>query len=318
MNMLDLFSGIGGFRLAAQRVWGESLNCKCMVELDPFCQKVLMKNWPGVTIHDDIKTFKGSGWGTIDILTGGFPCQPFSVAGKQGGREDDRYLWPEMLRVIKEAKPRWVVGENVTGIINLALDDVLTSLEGEGYETETFIIPACGADAKHRRNRVWIVANNEGSFDGQPIPKEVWGQIQQLRISVESANVANPKCKRAGVEIQDTSRQEWKCTNPSQSKMVRQGNGAVNAERIGACSEDVADNDRLRMEGERPEQQTKGINERNWMYGWEPEPSVGRVADGIPSRVDRLKSLGNSIVPQVAERIFWGLRCVEEALCTQG
>ena len=274
MNMIDLFSGIGGFRLAAQRVWGASLNCKCMVEIDPFCQKVLTKNWPGVIIHDDIKTFKGNGWGTIDLLTGGFPCQPFSVAGKQGGREDDRYLWPEMLRVIEEAKPRWVVGENVTGIINLALDDVLSSLENEGYTTQTFIIPAVGTDAQHRRNRVWIVANNEGGVDRNIKAGEMQRQEQQFRESIESSNVAYPQSIRL--------QRDGKPPNA-----INQKNGRETL----SCR--TSDNER--GEG-----------------GWLPEPSVGRVADGVPNRVDRLRALGNAIVPQVAQRIFWGVRCVDQ------
>lgn len=160
MRHLDLFSGIGGFSLAASWVW-DDLEIVSFCEQDKFCQKVLKKHWPDVPIFDDIYTLKGDQFGAVDIITGGFPCQPFSVAGKQRGSEDDRYLWPEMLRVIKEAKPRWVVGENVTGIINLALDDVLASLENIGYETQAFIIPACGVDAPHRRDRVWIVAHSE-------------------------------------------------------------------------------------------------------------------------------------------------------------
>ena len=185
---LDLFSGIGGFALAARWVGIETIQ---FVEIDKFCQKVLNKNFPGVPIHDDIKTFtytetikndernrrildettkggKGSDSAIITgnqyadrpfILTGGSPCQPFSFAGKRKGKEDNRFLWPEMFRVIKEIKPRWVVAENVAGIVRMALDDCLSDLEGEGYATETVIIPACAVNAPHRRDRVWIVAN---------------------------------------------------------------------------------------------------------------------------------------------------------------
>jgi len=163
--MLDLFSGIGGFSLAATVVWDNKLEIVSFVENDVFCQKVLNKHWPNVPIHDDIKTFKGDCYfETIDLLTGGFPCQPFSIAGKRGGREDDRYLWPEMLRVISEVRPTWVLAENVAGIVNLALDQVCSDLEGEGYEVQSFIIPACAVNAPHRRDRVWIVGycNQEG------------------------------------------------------------------------------------------------------------------------------------------------------------
>ena len=158
MRHLDLFSGIGGFALAARWMGWETIQ---FVEIDKFCQKVLTKNSPNVPIHGDIKTFDGSILrGTVDILTGGFPCQPFSTAGQRKGKEDDRYLWPEMLRIIHEIKPTWIVGENVAGIESMALNEVLSSLEGEGYNTETYIIPACALNAPHRRDRFWIVAHS--------------------------------------------------------------------------------------------------------------------------------------------------------------
>src|SRR5215813_15342080 len=127
MRHLDLFSGIGGFALAASWCWPNH-EIISFVEKDGFCQKVLRKHWPDAAIHDDIKTFDGSGL-DVDLLTGGFPCQPFSQAGKRKGTDDDRYLWPEMARIIAEAKPRWVVGENVAGIVSMELDTVLADLE---------------------------------------------------------------------------------------------------------------------------------------------------------------------------------------------
>ena len=155
---LDLFSGIGGFALACKWAGIETIQ---FVEIDPFCQKVLQKNFPGVPIHDNIKTYHWTEEYRPFILTGGFPCQPFSVAGKQLGKEDDRYLWTEMFRVIKEAKPHWVLAENVAGIVNMVLDEVLADLESEDYETGTVIIPACAKNAPHRRDRVWIIAHNK-------------------------------------------------------------------------------------------------------------------------------------------------------------
>ena len=184
MNHVDLFSGIGGFALAARWAGIETVQ---FVELDPFCQKVLQKNFPGIPIHDDIKTFTYTKaiqndkrrCGSVEVasrngesgdtsigpcnqpflLTGGFPCQPFSCAGKRRGKEDDRYLWPEMLRVISEAKPTWVIGENVAGFINMGLDDCIPDLEREGYEVQPIVIPACAVQAPHRRDRVWIIAH---------------------------------------------------------------------------------------------------------------------------------------------------------------
>ena len=156
---LDLFSGIGGFAYSIDQVWdAEHIFC----EIDPFCQQILKKHWPHAKIYGDIKKLKKLEIGTIDLLTGGFPCQPFSQAGKRRSQKDDRFLWPEMLSIIKETKPTWIVGENVTGIIELALEQVCLDLESEGYEVRSFVIPACAINAIHNRSRVWIVAYHEG------------------------------------------------------------------------------------------------------------------------------------------------------------
>ena len=152
---LDLFSGIGGFALAAGWAGFETVG---FCDNEPYAQAVIKKHWPEVPIHGDIKALDGTAYRGVTLLTGGFPCQPFSNAGKRRGKDDDRYLWPQMLRVIQEARPAWIVGENVVGIIGLALDQVCSDLEAEGYEVEPIIIPACGVDAQHRRNRVWVVA----------------------------------------------------------------------------------------------------------------------------------------------------------------
>ena len=154
MRMIDLFSGIGGFHLAAEWAWGDKLNVLAHCEIDKFCQHVLKKHWPGVPIIEDIKTMKGNEYGTVDLITGGFPCQPYSQAGKRKGSDDDRALWPEMFRIIKEAKPHFIIGENVAGFVNMGLDQSITDLESEGYEVQAFIIPACAKNAPHQRKRV--------------------------------------------------------------------------------------------------------------------------------------------------------------------
>jgi len=155
---LDLFSGIGGFALAARWNGYRTVGfCDC----EPYAQAVLKKHWPDVPCYKDIREVRGDLYAGVTLLTGGFPCQPFSVAGKQRGKTDDRYLWPEMLRVIREARPAWIVGENVAGIVNLALDRIHSDLEAQDYEVESFIIPACAVNAPHRRDRVWIVANSK-------------------------------------------------------------------------------------------------------------------------------------------------------------
>ena len=163
LTHLSLFSGIGGLDLAAEWAGFRTVG-QC--EWADYPRAVLEKHWPGLPRWRDIRTltkesfYEQTGLHTVDVISGGFPCQPFSVAGKRGGKEDDRYLWPEMLRVIRELQPTWVIGENVPGIVNLALDTVLSDLEAEGYEIQCFLVPACGVDAPHKRQRVAIVAHS--------------------------------------------------------------------------------------------------------------------------------------------------------------
>jgi DNA-cytosine methyltransferase len=163
--MLDLFSGIGGISLAAEWAGIETI---AFCEIESFCQKVLRKHWPDVPIFEDVKKLNkqaltdagviGNGR-TIDIVAGGYPCQPFSHAGKRKGQADDRHLWPEMFRLVRELRPTWVIGENVAGHVTLGLDDVLTDLESEGYQTRAFVLPAAAVGAPHRRDRVFVVAH---------------------------------------------------------------------------------------------------------------------------------------------------------------
>lgn len=164
MRLLDLFAGIGGFSLAAHWMGWETA---AFVERDKFCHKVLRKNFgEDIEIYDDITTFSGKPFrGSIDIVTGGFPCQPYSSAGQRKGQEDERHLWPEMLRVIVEVQPRFIVGENVLGLISwergMVFDQVQADLEAEGFEITSFVLPACAVDAPHRRDRVWFVAHSK-------------------------------------------------------------------------------------------------------------------------------------------------------------
>jgi DNA (cytosine-5)-methyltransferase 1 len=157
----SLFSGIGGFDLAAEWMgWENVFHC----EWNPFGQKVLKHYWPNSISYNDItKTDFSIHRGAIDILTGGFPCQPYSSAGKRLGKEDERHLWPEMLRAIREIQPRWIVGENVFGLVNwnggMVFEEVQTDLEAEGYEVQPYVLPAAAVNAPHRRDRVWFVAH---------------------------------------------------------------------------------------------------------------------------------------------------------------
>lgn len=174
MNFPDLFAGIGGFSPGLERA---GMTCVGQVEIDEYCQWVLAAHWPLVVRYGDIRKVDGSEFKNVDLVCGGFPCQPFSLAGKRRGLADDRYLWPEMRRIIKRIRPRWVLLENVPGIVRVALDGVLADLEGEAYTCQPFIIPACAVDARHRRDRVWIVAYTEysGLYDpeiaGGPGPR---------------------------------------------------------------------------------------------------------------------------------------------------
>lgn len=194
----------------------------------------------------------------IDLICGGFPCQPFSVAGKRKGKDDDRHLWPEYFRLIQEIRPRWVIGENVAGLINMGLDQVLSDLESEGYRWEAFIIPACAVDAPHRRDRVWVVANSEGEREGSGLCDSQQKKIGRV-FPVYGGNI-----------LADTNEQGL------------QGYGG-----LCQCGGKLF----VRQSGETIKTE------------WEPEPSVGRVAYGISARVDRLKCLGNAVVPQVVEMI---------------
>ena len=313
MRHLDLFAGIGGFSLAASWVWPDHTPL-AFCEKDAFCGRILAKHWPGVPIIEDIHDFRGSDYADVDLLTGGFPCQPFSSAGQRKGTEDDRHLWPEMLRAIREARPRYVVGENVPGLVTwndgLVFDEVLSDLEAEGYEVVPLVIPACGVDAPHRRDRVWIVAH---ASRVQPGRKEQRPERERVRSRGESVAVAHAEGARTDAAEQPGQR---RCAIESR--------------------DDVADAEQ-REGGERRDADLFGRRspspEQAWMGGsgaggdgacGEPQPRLGRVDDGlprwmdeprgvprvakgIPNRTDRLKALGNAIVPQVAAQIFRAL-----------
>lgn len=160
MRLLDLFSGIGGFSYAAEKLIG-GYETVAFCEMDDFCQKVLKKHWPQVPIFDDVRTLDATRLGRIDICTFGFPCQPVSQAGVQKGDSDDRWLWDEIIRILQVSKPKWIIAENVKGLITIQdgflLEHCISSLENEGYEIQPIIIPACAKNAPHRRDRVWII-----------------------------------------------------------------------------------------------------------------------------------------------------------------
>jgi len=250
VKVLDLFSGIGGFSLGFEST-GYFQTTK-FVEMDKYCKQILEKNFPGIPIEEDIRNVKGKEF-EADVITGGFPCQPFSVAGRQKGTSDDRYLWPEMFRLIKEIKPKWVVGENVSGLINLqegmVLRQVQDDLEGEGFEVQCFIIPASGIGAWHQRKRVWIVAHSErngqlaskkrGSIK-KTISEKQEGSNHSLNtegtssVSTTKTNVANTESIR-GREPRDVNKEKR-----NKESISTQSNG---------CSKNVSDSESMRSGG---------------------------------------------------------------------
>jgi len=271
MRMLDLFSGIGGFSLAAEWVWGDELEIVGFCEIEKYCQKVLQKNFTGVPIHEDITELDGNDFKDIDLITGGFPCQDISIAGKGEGITGKRSgLWFEMHRIIREVRPRYALIENVPMLTIRGGTRVIADLAKIGYDAEWTIIGADDVGAWHRRKRIWIVAY-----------PECLGQSERSDI------------KRIDIE-RKTSNKSIKCykTQP--------------------IAKNVPDTDSKRSQGlvkrsqesrgyEQPIRFRSRARQRSW---WNAEPDVGRVANGISNRVDRLKGLGNAIVPQVAYEIM--------------
>jgi DNA-cytosine methyltransferase len=452
---LDLFSGIGGFSLGLEATGAFETVAFC--DYDPYCQKVLRKHWPWVTIYDDVKELNNerlsaNGHTEVDIITGGYPCQPFSIAGRKKGEQDPRHVWPEMFRLVKELRPTWVIGENVSGHIKLGLDTVLENLESEGYSARAFSISASSIGANHQRERVWILAHSgctqhEGSMFGDQDEDETReGHANQFERSSKTSqfDVADTesvssydrtKCEHTqesdekgqvrsevrGINsnvadsdiyghigrsfeecYQINTREElqefWRkssnktfrqsddggdtekprvdenlsgssvsgethatqsngvCGVPTQSDIgqgvvstdlsqenndrtlvserqsrlrlsqhrglgddkktskgdkIRQGDDNFNKQRM----ENPTNTDIEGLEGRWSQcelQEGQGEGETGWSQWWQFEPNVGRVAHGVPKRVDRLKSLGNSLVPMIPYYIGMSIKKGDE------
>ena len=434
MKVLDLFSGIGGFSLGLERAGMETV---AFCEYDEKARLVLKKHWPEVPIYNDVRELNGRQFEgqSIDLICGGFPCQPYSVAGDRLGEKDDRHLWPEYFRLIQEIRPTWIIGENVFGIINLFIDSVLSDLESAGYRHETLIIPACAVNAPHRRERVWIVAHSAGiglqgsrltgnshgssrknggthqstgtgSTDGEwPVgdpklhglfaPEEQGGDKtppegsqkgQESTLKSEGAggrkhneDVAHAKGGKSGVKKTGDGRESFVGGSKEESSNVaypvsgskgsshrsrasriadkKQNNGNQLRNDSGNSSQDMAHTDKKRLQGigaDKHPQGRQGQEEgssglcgggmvpdthgsrktssgdaggvgRQWEQishageyvgeNWRIEPSVGRVAHGVPKRMDRLKQLGNAVIPQIPELIGRAIMAVEAQPC---
>ena len=289
-NMLthgSLFSGIGGFDLAAAWCgWQNIFNC----EINEFCRTVLKYHFPEATQIDNIINHDFSGYyGKIDIITGGFPCQPFSYAGARRGEGDERFLWPAMLRAINEISPRWIVAENVPGLLNIAdgmvFQQVCADLENAGYEVQPVIIPACAVGAPHRRERLWIVAYSE--------------------------------CGGRGAQRRD---------NKGQAADIPQERNetAINAAGfggVGVAAHTNREPGERRVERRRLRRRLEPLGEKDWHDFPTAQPAICRGDDGLPAGLDGIsfpkwrretvKAYGNAIVPQVAYRIFKAIESTE-------
>lgn len=293
---LSLFTGIGGLDLAAEWAGFETVG-QC--EWADYPTKVLEKHWPGVPRWRDIRTltkecfYERTGMRTVDIVSGGFPCQPFSFAGKRRGSEDDRYLWPEMLRVIEELRPRWVVGENVAGIVNMALDQVLSDLESIGYATRAFIIPACAVDAPHRRDRCAIVAYSHGKR---------WEKFQSAAIASKERSTYEPD--HAGNVPHPDNRGRDVRRDRELSAVKSPGSGG--RDHGGGAPEYGG--------GQRGPAEPGLGGMADGLPCWLDEPlDVPRIARGVKDRVERLKCLGNAVVPQQFYPIFRAIAEIERS-----
>lgn len=324
--MIDLFAGIGGFSLAAH--WA-GFGTDIFVEREKYCQKVLRKNFPNIPIVDDIFDFniklyeELTGKQTTDIISGGFPCQPFSLAGKRKGKEDDRYLWGEMFRVITEIRPRWVIAENVYGIVNisdgLVFEQVHTDLESENYQVQSFIIPASSKNAPHRRDRVWFVGytddfgRNSGrsSWKERQIYPEQQGEYEKNKRTRDERQYRVSPFGEVGNVTDTNNRSRQKHRFSTRGEMLKNGvagNGIVtdtNTKRLQRGANKGKDG-RERAIPDEPPGRIGGLWEK-----FPTQPPICGGNDGIPNRVDRIKALGNAIVPQIAYEIFRTIREIE-------
>ena len=386
IKVLDVCSGIGGFSLGLGSTGFFETVAFC--EVDEFCCKVLNKHWPNTPIYKDLKEIGNEPERIIqefDLLCGGIPCQPFSQAGNRKGKEDDRHLWPYVFEIVKSKKPTWVIIENVAGFVNMALDDVCVDLETENYSTQSFVIPACGIEAPHRRDRVWIIGKsnvadsecdehigeierglgekeeNERRNGEEYSSSRISSRTSESRVSDDrsngteamantSSNIENGLRRETKSEYdQGNARMESECGSNGQSEqeslqkmadsesdgLLSRNGGLCNGDGDGLLSSEEGNGSevrgktigRSRLRGEKEtmaDSSSEGLQRseqhetldgetetprpiaesfKNDGSQWAVEPNVGRVADGIPNRVDRLKALGNAIVPQVIHQI---------------
>jgi len=356
VKFVSLFAGIGGIDLGLERA---GMTCVGQVEWESFPQAVLQKHWPDVPKIEDVRDFAGHEFGEFDLLAGGYPCQPFSVAGSRKGKDDIRHLWPEVHRIIRNVRPRVVFLENVTGHLSLGFSDVLGDLASCGYDAEWDCIPAAAVGAPHRRDRVFIVATKRtesmaDTYDSGRVYRQTSKHATEARehaqreLGASSTNVAYAHSQRRDFRRANAISKYLPNRDGNNSLAERerheQQSGVASSGAPRRTKEDVADTSSKSSDGSnnhtreclasrpstklgdssgqtnvadtygagcekqhaatvtnRPGHSARSIN--SFRRKWPAEPNVGRVAHGVPNRVDRLKGLGNAVVPQVAEYI---------------
>ena len=325
----SLFSGIGGFDLAAEWMgWENVFHC----EWNPFGQKILNHYWPKAESFSDItKTDFTKYANTIDILTGGFPCQPYSTAGKRKGKEDDRHLWPEMLRTIQQISPRFVVGENVRGLLNwnggMVFDEVCSELENYGYQVAPIVIPACGVGAPHRRERVWFVATNTNRHGFNKCDRKNEINPSEGRFNAQ-CNIDKGHCNGddAYTEcegLEGHNRERERCSKHRDHKRV-----FIGAKSQFAITNTIGIGFSPKGQSTELERGRLGFdNTQKDKSTWDNFPTKSPLCggdDGIPYELDgitfskwrqeSIKGFGNAIVPQVAFEIFKAIQQCDESL----
>ena len=317
MRVGSLFSGIGGFDLGLERAGYEIV---WQVENDAYCRRVLAKHWPDVPCYGDIHDCGAHNLEEVDVICGGFPCQPVSTAGKQRGQDDERWLWPEFARILRELRPRYALVENVPGLLVRGMGDVLRDLAAAGYDAEWGRVSAASVGAPHLRKRVFLIAHLRGASSG--VPDAVEHKVRHIRqrdgqqYDLSRASVAGHDGEEGVVADTDRERLQGRGSSEGRESERQAALGGSTSDSRGS-SGDVADTDSggrevfgvaqpRGIEGAR-RGVTDGCSEDGRLkYAtgrehWAVEPNVGRVAHGVSRRVDRLRALGNAIVPQVAE-----------------
>lgn len=389
MKHIDLCSGIGGFALGFE--WAGLSRPAMFCDIEPWSRKVLAKHWPDVPIEEDVKVLanepeKIPAGGRDTILTAGYPCQPFSQAGKRRGTEDDRHIWPYIREIVAQKRPSWCVFENVYGHVSMGLDQVLLDLETDGYAARGFIVPACGVDAAHRRDRVWIIGRNVGDtqHDGLSATavegkhgQDERGIAEGQGEAEQSARTSRPGDDADVGNTEGIRRNGWAETAGREGQTHQQDEPRPEVwGELGGSSEDVADTDSARQQqsyeklargsseqlnsgsfqprenvadtssgkregrgegqvyGERDIPRQSGRSGESAQRGRSPQPNMGGMADGVSTwldeprdtprtvqgykgRADRLKGLGNAIVPQIAMQIGIVIRQCEASATGQ-